>query len=115
MKRAALVITAVIAVIGISAGTMIGLAEFAPELLPKAERAPTGPPGPKGDAGDAGAQGVTGETGNAGADASATPSATDAGTEAREILKRWCSDLYNASVYHNDNSSLAADLYNDCS
>ena len=93
---------------------MIGLAEFAPELLPEAERGPAGPPGPKGDAGEQGAAGTAGAPGEAGTNGSADESATDAGTEAREILKRWCSDLYNASVYHNDNSSLAADLYNDC-
>ena len=51
MNRAALAILTVVAVIGLSAGTMIGLAEFAPQLLPKGERGPVGPPGPKGEVG----------------------------------------------------------------
>ena len=114
MKKALLAIAGVIAIVGISAGTMIALAEFAPELLPKSEQGPSGPRGPKGDTGEQGVTGAAGVAGGPGFDASIDESAVEDGAEAREILERWCHDLYNASVYQNDNDSLAADLYNDC-
>lgn len=63
MKKTALIIVALLAVIAASAGTTVATAYFAPDLLPQGEHGERGPQGPQGNAGVVGPRGLPGEDG----------------------------------------------------
>ena len=107
----AMLVTAVVSI----AGT-VAVLRSEPTLLPAAtvqgergERGPMGPAGPTGPQGLRGERGARGPAGETPVDTSPVTS-----SDADETIHRWCNRLYGASVAHNDDGSLAAELYYAC-
>lgn len=115
MKRAALILVAIVAVVIISAGTTVATITVAPDLLPTGPTGPAGPPGPKGEQGPQGVRGSQGEAGEDGKDGKdGSVSVLDSGSDTSQDLKdlqgeidanadadrdRLCSALYEAGDF----------------
>ena len=113
MKKTALIIVALLAVIATSAGTTVATAYFAPDLLPQAERGERGPQGPQGNAGVMGPRGLPGEDGHDGSDGVDSVLATTSLDEFEDLSEdieenadadrdRLCSSLYDEGDFSSE-------------
>ena len=102
MKRALLIVAALVTVMAVSAGTTVATAYVAPQLLPTGPAGSQGPRGPEGPTGPAGVDGVDGKAGRDGEDGlDGSDAASDSAEQDlapngmhKPEYEAYCDDLY---------------------